>query len=173
MSRVRAVDSTDVMIETPVRSSFAPATRAACNGVFASSTRAGSTSAERWRTGSEDAGHRNDEAHHCRNAQHALALGPHRQMLRYLFHDRRAAAFSAHAANVRAVTVALRQRVALIAAPAFLHDDPRYLIARRCRCLAVLRLLLLLLHEFCQAQWSGRTAGDDQHELDRRCARHE
>jgi hypothetical protein len=58
--------------------------------------------------------------------------------------------------------VALRQRVELIAAPALLHDDPRYLMDRRCRCLAVLRLLLLSLHEFCQARWSRRTVGDDE-----------
>jgi hypothetical protein len=64
------------MIETPVRSSFAPATRAACNGAIASSTCAGSASAKRWRTGSKAAGHRHDEAHQRRNAQHALALVP-------------------------------------------------------------------------------------------------
>jgi hypothetical protein len=36
------------MIETPVRSSFAPATRAARSGAFTSSTRVGSALAKRW-----------------------------------------------------------------------------------------------------------------------------
>jgi hypothetical protein len=102
------------MIETPVRSSFAPATRAACNGAFASSTRAGSASAKRWLPDPKTQAIATMRPTSAGMRSMRLHWAPHRQMLRYLFHDRRAAVFNAHAANVRAVTVALRQRVELL-----------------------------------------------------------